>query len=158
MLTLPITNARLALVSLFAATHDDRVWLLLKFLKNISNEVTYKEIYFLVLLFDLLELLKNTPNTLFKHIEKYIDKFSYDSESIRKKKMNLLNHANNNQFVNYIKVFSFDEDFDKIVGTLSMLGFDFNVKKIQKDSLTLRVWRNYSTRSQKAKTTEVQYE
>ena len=97
-LTLPKTNAYLALTSVFSTTRDERILLLIKLFKNVSNEVTYKEIYFLLQLFEVLDVIKKTSNSLSRHMERYIVKYPYDSKTIKKKKEYLLNTSENKQY------------------------------------------------------------
>ena len=124
-LTLPKTNAYLALTSVFSTTRDERIYLLIKLFKNVSNEVTYKEIYFLLQLFDAMGVIQGTPNTLSRYMEKYLKKYPYDSKTIKKKKMQLLNSSDEKQ---YVKAFAFDGDEDKIIDGLMMLNMDFQIK------------------------------
>lgn len=123
VLVSPISTANVALVSIFAKTHDERVWLLMKLLKNLSEDITYKEIYFLLLLFDALEVIKNTSNDLSSHIEKYIRKYPYHSKTITEKKQKVLDIANKE----YVVIFQLDNEEAEIVQALRNLNFDFKV-------------------------------
>jgi len=125
VLTLPKTNAYLALTSVFSTTRDERILLLIKLFKSVSNEVTYKEIYFLLQLFDAIGVIKRTPNTLSKHMEKYLAKYPYDRETINKKKMYVLNSSDMKQ---YVMAFALDEEADKIIAALKNLSIDFQIK------------------------------
>lgn len=124
VLVSPITTTNFALVSIFATTHDERILLLIKLLKKISKDTTYKEIYFLLLLFDALEVIKNTPNDLIKHIEKYISKYPYNHKTIEEKKREVFSSSNKE----YVVIFSLDDYADAIVRTLENLKFDFKVE------------------------------
>lgn len=126
VLTLPKTNANLAFISIFAETHNEKIGLLLKLFKNISEEITYKEIYFLLLLFDALDVIQNTENLLKKHIEKYVSKYSYDAKTIATKKQQLINLTKE---MKYIKIFDIDEDADKVTDILKNLQIDFSVEE-----------------------------
>lgn len=121
-ITSPKTNAHLALTSIFSTTRDDRALLLTKLFKNLSEEVTYKEIYFLLQLFDGIDVIQKTPNTLTKHMEKYMARYPYNSETIMKKKMYVLSSSSAKQ---YVKVFTLDEDIYRIISTLQSLKIDF---------------------------------
>lgn len=118
-----IDTAKVALVSIFAKTHDERVWLLMKLLENLSEDITYKEIYFLLLLFDVLEVVENTSNDLKHHIEKYIKKYPYHSKTITEKKQKVLNIANKD----YVVIFHLDSDETEVIQILRNLNFDFKV-------------------------------
>lgn len=124
VLVSPIDTAKVALVSIFAKTHDERVWLLMKLLENLSEDITYKEIYFLLVLFDTLGVVKNTSNDLSSHIQKYITKYPYHSKTITEKKQKVLNIANKE----YVVMFHLDNNETKIVQTLRNLNFDFKVE------------------------------
>lgn len=123
VLVSPITTAKVALVSIFAKTHDERVGLLMKLLRNLSEEITYKEIYFLLLLFDVLEVVENTSNDLKRHIEKYVRKYPYHSKTITEKKQKVLNITNKE----YVVIFHLDSDETEAVQILRNLNFDFKV-------------------------------
>lgn len=125
VLTLPSTNAFLALVSVFATTQNMKVLLLLKLLKRTSKEVTYKEIYFLALLFDVLGVIENTENSLKQYLEKYKDKYPYAPNDIWKKKLSVLGASNHN----YVVAFSLDECQKEMVQTLTSLKLDFKVEE-----------------------------
>lgn len=124
VLTLPKTNAYLAFVSIFSTTHDDRIWLLIKLIKSLSDEITYKEIYLLILLFDAIELIQRTPNSLKNYIEKYSRRYQYSRESIINKKECVLKSQAEKE---YTKLFPVDEDAENIIETLQNLKIDFEV-------------------------------
>lgn len=124
VIVLPITNAYLSLTSLYSTTQDKRILLLIKMLKNLSNDVTYKEIYFLILLFDVIGVLQRTPNGLIRHIEKYLEKYPYDAHTIVKKKELLINASDKED---YVVVFSLNDYEEDIVTTLEKLDIDFTV-------------------------------
>lgn len=123
--TSPKTNAYLALTKVYSTIRDERIWLLTKLFKRVSDEVTYKGIYFLLQLFDALSVIQNTPNSLSKHMEKYIIKYPYDSKTIMKKKMYVLTSSSKKQ---YITAFALDDDADRIIAILERLNIDFKVE------------------------------
>lgn len=123
VIVLPKTFAYLSLISLFSATHDERLLLILKLLKSISDDVTYKEIYFLAILFDVIEIIKNTPNDLIKYIEKYLKKYPYDKKTIMEKKKSVINNSNKE----YVFVFTLEEHEEQIITTLKSLNIDFKI-------------------------------
>lgn len=124
-LTLPKTNAYLALISVFAKTHDERIKILIKLFKNVSNEVTYKEIYFLLLLFDAIDVIQSTPNSLSRYMESYIAKYPYNSKTIMKKRVLVLKSSSKKQ---YVMAFCLDEDADMTIDILRRLNIDFEIK------------------------------
>lgn len=123
VLVSPIAQANIALVSIFATTHDTRVLLLLKLLKTVSKNTTYKEMYFLSLLFDALEVIQSTPNDLIKHIDKYITKYPYNKQALIDRKQKVINAPNKE----YVVIFSLDNYAEEIVQTLKSLNLDFKV-------------------------------
>lgn len=106
VLTSPKTNAHLSLMRIFTTTQDDRVFLLIKLLENLSDEITYKEIYFLLQLFDTIQVVKNTPNGLSRYMEKYLLKYPYDRRTIAKKKEQVRTSLTEK---NYVIMFNSDE-------------------------------------------------
>lgn len=123
--TLPITNAYIAFTSLFSSTGDKRILVLMKMLKNISNEVTYKEIYFLLLLFNVTEVVLSKPNELIRHIDKYIKQNTYTKSDIDKKKL-LVREMANKEYFAIFKVT--DYEIDNIVQIFEYLKFDYIVQ------------------------------
>lgn len=125
VITSPKTNAYLALIEIFSITHDDRIWILIKLWENISKNITYKEIYFLLLLFDVTDVIKNTSNILYRQLEKYFAKYPYDRATINRKKIYVMN---SNVQKKYVKMLSLIEQRDKIISILKNLNIDFKVE------------------------------
>lgn len=125
VLVLPITNAYLALTSIYSTTQDKKILLIIKLLRNISKDVTYKEIYFLLLLFDAIEVVKTTPNELIRHIDKYLQKYPYDPKTILKRKESVINSSNKE----YVLALVFNNYEKELIKTLSDLHMDFMVKE-----------------------------
>ena len=82
VITSPKTNAYLALIEIFSITHDDRIWILIKLWENISKNITYKEIYFLLLLFDITDVIKNRSYILYNDEAKYIIEDSFNLKDL----------------------------------------------------------------------------
>lgn len=123
--TLPITNTYIAFTSLFSATGDKRILVLMKMLKNISNEITYKEIYFLLLLFNAIEIVLSKPNELIRHLDKYIKQNTYSKTDIDKKKL-LVKEMDNKEYFAIFKVT--DYEISNIVQIFEYLNFDYFVQ------------------------------
>lgn len=121
VLVSPKTNTYLTLISIFSKTQDQRITLVLKLLKNISDDVTYKEIYFLLLLFDVLDIVKGVPNELVDDLKKYLEKYPYSSSTLERKKEQVLYSSNSE----YIYVFTLEEYEEKLVEELDYLKIDF---------------------------------
>lgn len=123
--TLPITNAYIALTGLFSSTGDKRILVIMKMLKNISNEVTYKEIYFLLLLFNVVDLVLSKPNELTRHLDKYLKQNTYSQYDIDKKKLLVKEMVNKE----YVAVFEMtDYEINNIAQIFEYLKFDFIVQ------------------------------
>lgn len=122
VLDTPKSDTYLALLKIFSKTQDDRILLVMKLLKNISNEVTYREIYFLLVLFDVTDVVKaNCSNEFFENINKYYCKYHYDTETINNKK-HVLAESDNSEYI-----FGFFlEDFEQeLLETLKKLNMDY---------------------------------
>lgn len=127
VLVTPKTLANLSLMDIYSSTHDARILLLVKLLNNISDDITYKEIYFLLLLFDAIEVLEKEQNSLVKNIEKYLQKYPYTKKAIIKKRQKVKEIANKE----YVIAFTLDNHEKEIIDELNKLDFDF--KLIGKD-------------------------
>ena len=125
VLTLPKTIAYVSLISIFSMTQDYRVFLLIKLFTNLSDKITYKEIYFLLLLFDVIGVINNTSNSLARHMEKYLNKYPYNSHTIEKKKEYVINSLSDNE---YVKAFSLENEGEVIIPALKNLNMDFKIQ------------------------------
>lgn len=123
VLVSPVTNAYLSLASILVNTHDSRILLALKMIKNLSKEVTYREIYFILVLFDAIDVIKQTPNSLARYIEEYWLKYPYDRRTIMQKKECVISTSNKY----YVVIFKLDDYSDVIIKTLEKLNVDFIV-------------------------------
>lgn len=124
VIVLPKTNAYLSLISIFSATHDNRILLLIKLLRNVSDDVTFKEIYFLIVLFDGLGVLQNTSNDLVRYIEKYLQKYPYNKQTIMDKKKSVIYSSSKE----YLVAFLLDDYVKEIITTLEELNIDFKIE------------------------------
>lgn len=125
VLEVPRAQTYLAMINLFSETHNKRILVVLKLIENLSDEITYKEIYFLLLLFETIEIIESTSNKLIKRIKKYIEKYPYDNESIREKKKYVMKLCNKD----YVIAFYLNEYKEEIITTLESLNIDFKVVK-----------------------------
>lgn len=123
VLVSPKSNAQFAFVSIYAETHDVRALLMIKLLEKLSNDITYREIYFLLLLFDVLDVIRNTRNDLSKHIEKYITKYPCNQSDMLEKKQLVLASSQKD----YVVLFPSD-DAEELTNTLRNLKIDFKVE------------------------------
>ena len=131
VLDVPITECKYTLIKNFATTNDNKILLTLKFLAELSKEVTYKEIYFTLLTFDVLHYIDETPNELKNKIKKYEEKYNYSREKIAEKRKAVKSIKNST--TEYLVVFELkesEEDINDILReTLTELNFDFVEKE-----------------------------
>lgn len=127
VLDVPITECKYTLTKIFATTNDNKILLTLKFLAELSKEVTYKEIYFILLTFDILHYIDETPNELKNKIKKYEEKYNYSREKIAEKRKAV--KSIKNATTEYLVVFELKESEEEINNilreTLTELNFDF---------------------------------
>ncbi len=103
----------------------------IEFIKNLSDDITYKDIYFILILFGLYESVinsKKTNRSFVKNIKKQEEKYEnlYSVSNIEEKKKELLRYDNNNK--KYIKLFSADkEDLDMFVKALKKYNLDIAI-------------------------------
>lgn len=121
VLTSPKSETTIELLKVFSKTQDDKVLLVLKLLENISNNITYREIYFLLVLFDIIDTVENHSSELFENIGKYSRKYYYEREEIEQKKKQVLEQQNSE----YVFVFSLKEYEQELLKTLKKLNMDF---------------------------------
>lgn len=131
VLDVPITECKYTLTKIFATTNDNKILLTLKFLAELSKEVTYKEIYFILLTFDVLHYIDETTNELKNKIKKYEEKYNYSREKIAEKRKAV--KSIKNATTEYLVVFELkesEEDINDILReTLTELNFDFVEKE-----------------------------
>lgn len=123
VIILPITNVYISLMDLLFIKKDSRVLIVIKLLNNISKDITYEEVYFLLVLFDLIELIENIPNNLIKYIERYINKYQYSKKEINEKKQKVINSENKD----YVFIFALDDYEKETIETLKKLNIDFKI-------------------------------
>ena len=95
--------------------------MVLKFLKNISSNITYKEIYFILVLFDAIDIVKDIPNELNIYMYKYIKKYPYSDKKLQKRKKKVFKIKNKQ----YQEIFTLKEYEPKVLKTLEELEIDF---------------------------------
>lgn len=126
VITIPLTNAQIALVNLFYKTQDTRIFILEKLFENMPKSISYKEIYFLALLFDVTEVLENNSNELSNYIKQYKAKYPYDANTIMKRKKALMNSEKKD----YLFAFVLDDSKkNDIIQTLKTLEIDFKISE-----------------------------
>ena len=111
----------LALTNIFTKTKYPKITLVIKLLKNISDDISYKEIYFLLVLFDILDVVKTVPNEIKDDLEKYLEKYPYSNNEVEKKKEKvwLLDDKE------YVYCFSIEGYEQNLIKELEKLNMDF---------------------------------
>ena len=117
----PKVNTFLALTNIFTKTKDPKITLVIKLLKNISDDISYKEIYFLLVLFDILDVVRTVPNEIKDDLEKYLEKYPYSNNEVEKKKEKvwLLDDKE------YVYCFSIEGYEQNLIKELEKLNMDF---------------------------------
>ncbi len=124
ILIVPLKKTQISLIKLFSKTQDMRIYVLEKLIENMSENISYKEIYYLSLLFDVIEIMRNNSNELFSNIEKYIVKYPYDTRNIVKRKKDLIN-SNKKE---YLFAFILDDNFkNDVIKILKKLYIDYKI-------------------------------
>lgn len=146
VLVSPITIAHIALTAIFTTTQDERILVVIKILKNLSSDITFEDIYCLLILFDVMGIIQNTPNELIRHVEIYSKRYQYSQRDIMKKKQSVIDSAKENYLTTfYVEMFSL-EDYEKgIITTLEKLNIDFKVegKKVLINSFYFKDFKSF---------------
>lgn len=107
---LPKTNTIICLSEILS-NFDEEYYIFIRLLNFLTNDITYKEIYFLLILFNILNKVVDTKNNLLKYIEKYINRFQYSESDINVKKNNVFDMKNKK----YIYIFDLDKSEETII-------------------------------------------
>lgn len=121
----PRDEARVSLSALYSQTKDERAWLLFKFLDVVSEEVTFKDLYFLLALFNLIDPLKSTDNQLYRCVENYVSKYNYDAQKIADKKERILRDTHNAQYAVLAYTADSNATAERIENSLKQCRFSF---------------------------------
>lgn len=106
----PRINSILKLSSIYYGVVKNDALIVTRFLQILSDNISYKDVYFILVLFDMLQDVKNKCKDLYSNIEKYDLRYKYTQDEMRKKKEQVLN----SNFKNYILVFIINEYEEKI--------------------------------------------
>ena len=123
----PLEKTRFTLTKILNQTQDDTILLMLKFLEKVpKEEITFKEIYFLLLTFDVLHFIDKLPNELNKEIKKYKEKYPYTREEIASKREAVYNSTESKEYIVAITL----KDNEKVIKpnlikALKQLNLDF---------------------------------
>lgn len=123
----PIVNSKIALTQIFSKTHSQNILIVLKFLEGLSEDIRYKDIYFILIIFDVLEIVNSIPNALKDEIEKYCQKYPYSEAKINEKKK----YAFSISSKEYLYAFSVEDEEEKEEAKkmLESLNLDFEMEQ-----------------------------
>ena len=121
VLSMPVTNAYIALTDVCYEEKNEKILLVMKILKNISSDITYREIYFLLVLFECIDSFKNKPNDFGVEMKKYYEKYPYSNKQIKEKKDSVRYLINKE----YVYAFSIKQYESNILEELEKLNMDF---------------------------------
>ena len=121
VLSMPVTNAYIALTDVCYEEKNEKILLVMKILKNISSDITYREIYFLLVLFECIDSFKNRPNDFGVEMKKYYEKYPYSNKQIKEKKDSVRYLINKE----YVYAFSIKQYESNILEELEKLNMDF---------------------------------
>ncbi len=122
----PRTNTLLFLFNLSEDIDNIKLSFITKFLNSLTDEITYKEIYFILVLLDIIDDIIKNRNGIYKYIKKYINKYSYSKSEIlsKKEEVKSLNKKE------YIVVFKLNEyDRKMIEENLININIDYIIKE-----------------------------
>ena len=86
LLIKPRINAILSLSGMNYGVEKNDSLVITRFLQVLSNNISYEEIYFLILLFDMLEDIKNKSKNFYSSIKEYDLKYNYTLSRMKEKK------------------------------------------------------------------------
>ena len=123
----PIVQSKVALTQVFAKTHSENILITLKFLAGLSDEIRYKDIYFILIIFDVLDIALKIPTSLQKEMEKYSKKYPYSKDEVEQKKKKVF-QATEKQ---YLYAFNVEDNDEKkeVQAALKDLNLDFEIVK-----------------------------
>lgn len=118
----PATLSRIELCAIYAKHKDDKLLFTIKFLECLNDKVTYKELYFIFVLFDIYQYIKNEDKKLARILAKYEKKYSYPKKDLDLKK-ELVKETTQKE---YYELFNLNEN-TKLLNTLDKLNIDYKV-------------------------------
>lgn len=118
----PRTNAIISLSGIFNGTLQTKAMIALKILNNLTDNISYKEIYFILLLLNLLDVVKTEDDEFTSNILKYKRKYPYSNSQIKEKNRLLKNNGNSS----YIFTFKVnDNEIKEVIKVLDNLELDY---------------------------------
>lgn len=123
VLVSPVALATIELYEIYIKTHDEKIKFALKFV-NILHDINYKDLYFIFMLLDILDLVKLHNKKLYRMLKKYELSISYSNKDIQKKKT-LVKQLDNKE---YYRLFTLDEN-EPENDTLEELNLDYKIEE-----------------------------
>lgn len=121
----PRTNAIISLSSIYSGPLQTKSLIALKILNNLSDNISYKEIYLILLLLNLLDAVQTEEDEFTINMLKYKRKYPYSNANIKKKNKELKSRGGGS----YIYVFEVNKNESKeIIKVLNSLGLDYEYK------------------------------
>lgn len=122
------SQACLALADIFFKTKDPNVAVVLKLMYELDDNVTYKEVYFILLLFGLIDFIKsmNENESFVSNVKKQDEKYAYTMQAVEKKKQYVKNIEKSKK--TYVRILSADDyDMKILTKALTKSNFDYIV-------------------------------
>jgi len=118
-------NAFFSAIDSWHETSDTRVYLFIKFIERLQESVTYKDLYFVAVLFNVVNIFMRTSNSLGFYMNKYNNKYHYEEQDLVDKK----NQVIGNPSSKYALVFECKDDGERdlVLKTLESILLDFKV-------------------------------
>ncbi len=127
------SQSYLALADVYNQTQNINLEIVLNILSELDSEITYKDLYFILLLFDVVDVVIShsmASGSFFKNMQNQVSKYSmlYSKGDIEKKKENVLRYLNKDD-VEYVKIATVtnDDDLQKFQSALECGNFEFVV-------------------------------
>lgn len=123
----PIDQSKIALTQLFSVTYGENILITLKFLGGLSKDTKYKEIYYIFIIFDVLDFSLTFPNSVQKEMKKYANEYPYSKDVVDNRKYAVLD---SDKPKNYLYAFSVEDGDEKedVEQALKELKIDFETK------------------------------
>lgn len=123
VIKVPKNEVQIYLSKVYLETYDERVWLMIKLLSNISDDVKCKELYYIAVLLDIADLFKNASDGIAKCIKTYAENHPYEGNTLKKRKEKVKNSSESEK--KYTIMFYLDEEANRVITILEKLNIDY---------------------------------
>ena len=107
--TVPKIETILNLSSIYYGKIKNDALIIMRFLQGLSDDISYKDIYFLIVLFDMLPDVRKKCPELYKKIEKYDLRYKYTNEEMNVKKEQVLK-STKKEYIFTFKINDYEEN------------------------------------------------